>query len=532
MDTKRKNRFSLVSRGAWGQFWLAVALITIIPLLSFLQLMVSETWKGLPGVEVYRIVFFAATLTLCVLGYLIFSKYPRTIVRLRRYLESIVNGVLPEKINLVRTEDDIFAIEESFNLVLGQLRRKVEIVESEKIELEKQLIQTQKLEAIAVLVSGVAHDFNNMLTAVSGYAHLLLNELSASDERREDVQEILRVCNRAASLIHQLLAFGRKQILKTEIIELKEVINRMEDMIRRLLGENVQLVVELDLERNSIKADPSQMEQVIMNMLLNARDAMPHGGNIILKTAKVALKKEGLEERPEARPGSYIELFVKDAGEGMDEETIQRIFDPFFSTKKAGNGLGLSVVHGIVKQHEGWIEVSSKPEEGSEFRVYLPVYLAEKEEETRAKIPAMEIGTSRGERILVVEDDEEVRRFARKALSRNGYKVFEALDAEKARELFNQEQGRFHIVFTDQILPDGKGVDLVEKFLSRNPELGVILTSGYMDEKTHWDIVQEKGYRFLKKPYTLPELLQAIDGELRKRTDTGPAGSFAEERKV
>ncbi|MDY7041237.1 MAG: ATP-binding protein, partial [Chloroflexota bacterium] len=386
---------------------------------------------------------------------------------------------------------------------------------------EEQLRQSQKMEAIGRLAGGVAHDFNNLLTAVTGYSWLLLKGLDDDDPMRKDIEEIKKAARRGSSLTRQLLAFSRRQVLQPTVLDLNSVVSDMEKMLRRIIGEDIDLSTMLDLELGRTKADPGQIEQVIMNLAVNARDAMPQGGKIIIKTENVTLNESHVQVIPEARPGRFVCLSVVDTGIGMDKETTRRIFEPFFSTKENGTGLGLAVVYGIVRQHGGWINVTSEPEQGSTFEVYLPVFSVESAGESAEKASALQLLgelKGNGERILLVEDDASIRKFTGRVLDENGYVVLEAADAEEALGIFEREGGQVHLVFSDVVLPGQSGVQLAEKLLSSHPDLQVLLSSGYTDQKSQWTFIQEKGFRFLQKPYTFPRLLRTI------REAMGPVG--------
>ncbi|MDY7041354.1 MAG: ATP-binding protein, partial [Chloroflexota bacterium] len=318
---------------------------------------------------------------------------------------------------------------------------------------------------------------------------------------------------RAASLTRQLLAFSRRQVLQPTVLNLNTVVSDMEKMLRRIIGEDIDLSTMLDLELGRVRADPGQIEQVIMNLAVNARDAMPQGGKIIIKTENVTLDESHVQVIPEARPGRFVCLSVVDTGIGMDKETASYIFEPFFSTKEKGTGLGLAVVYGIVLQHEGWINVYSEPGLGSTFKVYLPAFSVAPKEGEITETPFSEVSEElqgNGERILLVEDDEGISKYARRVLGENGYIVLAAADTKEALHIFEREKGQFDLVFSDVVLPDKSGVQLIELLLSRQPDLPVLLSSGYTDQKSQWTSIRERGIRFIQKPYSLYELLRAI----------------------
>ncbi|MDZ7261538.1 MAG: PAS domain S-box protein [candidate division KSB1 bacterium] len=385
--------------------------------------------------------------------------------------------------------------------------------EEEKAKLEERLRQSQKMEAVGRLAGGVAHDFNNLLTAISGYTELLLGDLGPGHPMRADLGEIKKAADRAAALTRQLLAFSRRQLLQPKVLDLNTLITNMDNMLRRLIGEDIELVTRLEPKLRRVKADPGQIEQVIMNLVVNAHDAMPQGGKLTIQTENRTLKQEHCQLMPEARPGQFVCLSLTDTGLGMDQATISQLFEPFFTTKGPGegSGLGLSVVYGIVKQHDGWITVDSQPGQGSTFKVYLPAFsLALEVQEQPPKTVSIPELQGQGQRILLVEDEETVREFTSRALAENGYLVVTTTTAQEALERFEQEKGKFHLVFSDVVLPDQNGLQLVEHLLTRKPELRVLLCSGYTDQKSQWPLIQEKGFRFLQKPYVLSDLLQAV----------------------
>jgi len=389
--------------------------------------------------------------------------------------------------------------------------------EEEKERLQSQLLHAQKMEAIGRLAGGIAHDFNNMLTPIIGYANILCSHLS-SDNRLFRYAKVIRdTAERAASLTAQLLAFSRRQTLKMEVLNLNLVISDMKEMLGRLIGEDIELTTLLDSELKLIKADKGQIEQVIMNLVLNARDAMPQGGKIMIKTGNIRVNEEYCKLHAEARPGDFVYLLVEDTGIGIDEEMVHRIFEPFFTTKERGKGtgLGLSVVYGIIKQHGGWINVYSEPGKGSTFKIYLPALLSEKEAKAgEEKVTPLEILQGGGERILIVEDSDAVREFAVNVLRDNGYRPFEARNVREAMELFSGEGGDFHLLFSDVILPDGTGQQLADELRSRKSDLKILLSSGYSDGESRCKIAMSEDFHFLQKPYSPAELLEAIKSAL------------------
>ena len=384
--------------------------------------------------------------------------------------------------------------------------------EEEREKMQAQLIQAQKMESIGTLAGGIAHDFNNLLTTIQGYAQLAMMSLKESDSFYENFKEIRQASVRAANLTRQLLLFSRQQAMDLHLITLNETVENLMKMLRRLIGEDITIQTDLDPNLWTNMADPGTMEQVIMNLVVNARDAMPEGKKITIKTENVDIDEGYCEIYKYAHPGKFVCLSVEDIGIGMDKEVIQHIFDPFFTTKGPGKGtgLGLSVVYGIVKQHEGWINVYSEPGRGSVFKVYLPASSVESKGEAKEEVISIQDCHGKGERILLVEDDDEIREFAKRVLFESGYVGFEAANAEEALNIFGKEKGDFHLVFSDVVLPVKSGLQLVEQLLCRKPELKVLLTSGYTDQKSQWPVIYEKGYRFIQKPYGLTDLLRVV----------------------
>jgi len=375
-------------------------------------------------------------------------------------------------------------------------------------EVEAELRQAQKMEAVGRLAGGVAHDFNNLLTAIQGYIELAMMEVQEDAPLNRYLEEIRKASVRAANLTRQLLLFSRSHPIKVVTFDLNKAIEDMAKMLRRIIGEDISLALDLSAGLWAVEGDTGSIEQVVMNLVVNARDAMPEGGKIAIKTENVSVDEEYCSRYSYARPGRFVRLSVKDTGIGMDRATMERIFDPFFTTKKEGTGLGLSVVYGIVKQHKGWINVESSPGLGSTFRVYLPAALSAPEEEGEEILPEALRGN--GERVLVVEDERPVRDFIEKALSESGYVVSVATNAKEAIEIFKRKKGKFDLVFTDVVLPDERGPKLVQQLLALQPGMGVLFTSGYTNEKSDWLVIREKGYPYIQKPYTLADLLRAV----------------------
>jgi PAS domain S-box-containing protein len=379
---------------------------------------------------------------------------------------------------------------------------------TERLRLETQLRQAHKLEGLGRLAGGVAHDFNNLLTVINGYSDLLLKGLPVGDPLYPPVQEINKAGQRAAGLTKQLLAFSRKQVIKPTSLDLNVIVNDSHDMFQRLIGEDIELVISLDPLLGRIMADPDQIQQVIMNLVVNARDAMTDGGRLGITTKNVDLDESSIGAHPDAVPGRYVLMTVTDTGIGMTRETVQRIFDPFFTTKAEGQGtgLGLTMVYGVVRQSGGWIEVSSTPEEGASFHIYLPRIDTISVQNQAELTTALKLhGT---ETVLVVEDQEDVRRLTRTILESYGYHVIEAADAEEALSVEKKHPGEIDVLVTDVILPGMNGKALSEHLRVVRPKLRVIFMSGYPKDVISSRGIVERDVAYLLKPFS-PDSLAA-----------------------
>ncbi|MBI3406705.1 MAG: PAS domain S-box protein [Acidobacteria bacterium] len=393
---------------------------------------------------------------------------------------------------------------------------------TERKRLEEQLGQSQKLEAIGRLAGGVAHDFNNMLSVMMGRAELLMDRLPAGNPLRGDIEEIHRAGESAASLTRQLLAFSRKQVLAPRIVDLNEVVTDTQKMMRRLIGEDIKFVLHLDAQLGSIQADPGQLEQVLINLVVNARDAMPHGGKLSIETANVILDDEYVRTHSVVSPGPYVSLHISDTGVGMDAATQARVFEPFFTTKEQGKGtgLGLATVYGIVKQSGGFIWVYSEKNSGTTFKVYFPrVAEPVTSEEDSQKTDPHQGGP---ETILVVEDDVAVRAITCAFLTRGGYHILEANDPESAISIANSFSGRIQLLLTDLVLPGFSGAQLSSQLAARRPEMKTLFVSGYSDHATLNSGLLSGEEAFLQKPFGCTSLLQKVrsvlDGTHQQRT--------------
>ncbi len=373
---------------------------------------------------------------------------------------------------------------------------------------EEQLRQSQKLESVGRLAGGIAHDFNNMLTAINGYSDLILREIGDGDESlRKKVLEIKKAGERSAALTHQLLAFSRRQVLQPKLIDLNRIVNEMSQLLHRLIGEDIQLNIEPNAEPSWVEADPGQLSQVIMNLVVNARDAMPQGGELTIKTSAVRLENEPVAQfATRSGKGKFIMLSVEDNGTGIDAKTLEQMFEPFFTTKQAGvgTGLGLSTVYGIVKQSGGFIWVDSEPGAGAEFKIYLPfAEVKASEQPEKKRVEQFPHGT---ETVLLVEDEEIVRNLTRRILEVCNYTVIEARNGVEAWQICEELNFKFDLLMTDVVMPQMDGRELSEKVHAANPQIRTLFTSGYMTDHIMRLGISSEAVNFIQKPFA-PDVL-------------------------
>jgi PAS domain S-box-containing protein len=372
-------------------------------------------------------------------------------------------------------------------------------------QLEDQLRQSQKMEALGLLTGGVAHDFNNLLTIITGYSQLILAKLSQNDPNHHSAEQIVKAAERAGELTRRLLLFSRRRVPQAKVIDLNQVVNSLGTMMRRLLGEEIELQLNLAADLGSVNADAGRIEQVLLNLAVNSRDAMPHGGTLTVETANVTVEKAGV-----VKPGPYVLVTVTDSGTGMDANTQAHAFEPFFTTKRAGSGtgLGLYTVAGIVKQSGGAVSLNSRPGHGTSFQIYLPRV---DRQPVAVKTQAPKAPAARGEEtILLVEDDEMVRTLVRETMESSGYRVLEASDPLEARALAGNYRNVIQLLITDVIMPKESGPELARELLRTNPGLKVLYMSGHTERAISKRGVRRKEVAFLPKPFTPAELIAKV----------------------
>jgi len=381
---------------------------------------------------------------------------------------------------------------------------------TDRRRLEEGLRQSQKVEAVARLAGGIAHDFNNILAIITGQSEMLRRELGPSDPRAQRAERIRKAAERATVVTRQLLAFSRRQVLKPRVLDLAAVVRNVAPVLRRLVGEEIEIVTVDDRPSSRVKADPGQIEQVLMSLVVNARDAMPRGGTITLETADVDLDGRWAAGHPGVRPGPHVMLAIGDTGTGMDAEVLRHVFEPFFTTKQQGRrtGLGLAMVYGVVKQSEGYIAVKSEPGVGTRFEIYLPLVDAEAEP---IDTPRPEVAPARGsETILVAEDEEDLAEMVREILEELGYRVLEARSGLEALEVAAQHGGPIHLLLTDVVMPGLGGRELAERLLPLHPEARVLFMSGYTDDALGRRGILEPDLHFIQKPFGPDDLASKL----------------------
>ena len=387
---------------------------------------------------------------------------------------------------------------------------------TERRQLEEQFRQAQKMEAVGRLAGGVAHDFNNLLMVINGYTEVLLEQLDSADSRYQKVHSIQQAADRAAMLTRQLLAFSRKQLLELKVVDVNRVIGDMERLLRPLIGENIELTTRLSPDAGRTRADAGQLEQVIMNLVVNAKDAMPEGGRITMQSSEITVRHNFREHRY-IQPGRYVVISLTDTGHGMDKETLSRIFEPFFTTKEKGKGtgLGLSTVYGIVKQSGGYVFANSELGGGTTFYIYLP--RVEDSAEALSPMKAQESEKGGSETVLLVEDEDSVRELVRETLVGRGYEVLEADNGEAGLRLAEAHVDKIDILITDVVMPGMGGRELAKRLMAMCPKIGVLYLSGYTEDAIVNHGALDPGTAFLQNPFTLQKLAQKVRDVLRER---------------
>jgi PAS domain S-box-containing protein len=445
-----------------------------------------------------------------------FTEHDDPVEAERMLKQFLKDGILRGELSLRRPDGSIVEVDYSAtaNFIPGRHLALLHDV-TEHRKLEDQLRQSQKLESVGMLAGGIAHDFNNLLTVITGYSDLTLNRLDKTDPLARNIEEVKKAADRASSLTRQLLAFSRKQVLQPKVLDLNSVILNIEKMLGRLVGEDMELHTSLGLGLGQVKADPGQIEQVLLNLVVNSRDAMPTGGKITIETANVYLDEAYARQHIAVQIGWYAMLAITDTGLGIDPETQKHIFEPFFTTKEQGKGtgLGLSTVYGIVKQSGGNIWVYSEVGVGTSFKIYLPLVDEDvTKPDVEHKCPEGIAGT---ETILLAEDEEMVRKLARDSLTMHGYTVLEAANAGEALLICQQHEGPIHLLLTDAVMPRMSGKDLADQFRGLRPDARVLYMSGYTDRAIVHHGILDEAIAFIGKPFTPDALVLKVVEVLR-----------------
>ena len=417
-----------------------------------------------------------------------------------------------------RQDGKAITVRLSGRAVKGETGDVVEVIAEDVTErrvLEDQFRQAQKMEAVGRLAGGVAHDFNNLLMVISGYTEVLMEHTAQDHALHPKIAAIQQASDRATTLTRQLLAFSRKQLLELKVVDVNAIVKDIERLLRPLIGENIELVTRLAGDLGRTRADAGQIEQVIMNLVVNSKDALPNGGKIIIQTANVSLEDDSSRECSYIRPGPYVMLSIEDNGHGMDKETQSRIFEPFFTTKEKGKGtgLGLSTVYGIIKQSGGYVLAQSEVGRGTTFRIYLP--RVEEPAENASVTSASQSAAGGSETVLLVEDEESVRQLVRETLEAKGYKVLEANHGDAALQIASDYHGPIDMLITDVVMPGMSGRELSEQLSASDPDIKILYLSGYTEDAVVHQGVLEPGTSFLQKPFTLQALARKVREVLR-----------------
>ncbi|TMQ00696.1 MAG: response regulator [Verrucomicrobia bacterium] len=490
----------------------------------------AKLWEAYPDLQVVICTAYSDYSweeTVAKLGYsdrLVILKKPFDNVEVQQLANALTQKwrlLQHAKVRMEDLERSVSARTEQLQTANAQLE--AEIAERKEIEAALQsaydklrqsqqgMMQQERLAAVGQLSAGIAHDFNNILCIIQGYVSLLLDAENRGQDKVDALKQVATAAQRAAHLTRQLLAFSRKQVMQPQMLEFNEVIGNVSRMLQRLVGEDIIVQFHFSPKPVYIHADLGMMEQIIVNLAVNARDAMIRGGQLILNASAVDIDEAHLQNNPEARPGPFVCLSVTDTGSGISAENLSRIFEPFFTTKPVGKGtgLGLSTVYGIVKQHQGWIEVASEFGRGTTFHVFLP--RGSKPSSVQGDTTFQSRSHCGQEKVLLVEDEAALRGLARQVLTKQGYQIFEAASGAEALEVWEQHAGAFDLLLTDMVMPGGMtGRDLAEKLLADKPALKVVFTSGYSTDMMGNNFVLEEEVNFLPKPYPPKALIQIV----------------------
>jgi signal transduction histidine kinase/ActR/RegA family two-component response regulator len=453
------------------------------------------------------------------LVFLISDAFTRPLTRLVGGVRALEQGNFTYPLK-AQGADEVAQVTRAFE----QMRRTLQNNQAQTQQLEDQLRQSQKMDALGRLAGGIAHDFNNLLTIIKGHCGLLLDRLAPGDALYGSGEQIQKASDRAASLTRQLLTFSRRQMLQPKVLDLNALIAEMGKLLRRLVREDVEFLLRLGESLGRVKADPGQIEQVLLNLTVNACDAMPEGGKLTIETQNVLVDKEYARTRPTIEPGDYVMLAVSDTGHGMDAATKARIFEPFFTTKEPGKGtgLGLAIVYGVVTQSDGLIWVDSSPRNGARFEIYLPRV---REQVDRSASDDIAVSRPRrSETVLLVEDQEEVRELTSDFLTSAGYRVITARDGDEALEIAQRLRQKIHLLLTDVVMPKMSGPELVKQIKRLLPDLKVVYMSGYIEQKEDYRELLEKGF-YLQKPFSRETLLRQLSAASANKPLASPAAA-------
>ena len=477
-----------------------------LPILGFGIMMPFTLWEGILLASLVWLVYFIPNVFMLEPGLI-----PIFINNNFFFIATIIIAIVGTQFNLQHRKNQ-WAAHRRLRRAHRKIKGHAKELEEKVRERTQRLLQSERLAVVGQLAGGVAHDFNNILTAILGISQLLLDSMEKDDPIREDIESICRVGKRAVDLVRQLLAFSRRQILRPKILNLNTVIKDIQKMLHRLIGEDIELIVNTERDLWQIMADPVQMEQIIMNLSVNARDAMPNGGRLSIETKNITLDKNYCElGKVSLIPGNYVMLTATDSGEGMKDEVKAKIFEPFFTTKEPGQGtgLGLSTVYGIIKQSKGDILVYSELGKGTTFKIFLPQAEDDPQEESSKSVQFADLPKGK-ETILLVEDEDEVRNLTARMLKRQGYRVLVAAEGRDALNQSEKYDGSIDLLVTDVIMPHMNGKELAEQLTSSREQMKVLFISGHMDNIVSHHGINASTVAFLQKPFTIESLSHKI----------------------